>query len=137
MAVQKYNAARATGIDINPDRIKEAQANLKTAGVGDRVRFLNEDLFQADISEATVVTLYLLPSLNLKLLPKLLSELKPGTRIVSHAFDMGSWKPQQTLNAGGSTIYFATAERHGLKDLSLGLAILSQDARKILLQTRG
>jgi predicted O-methyltransferase YrrM len=113
MAVQKYNAARATGIDINPDRIKEAQANLKTAGVGDRVRFLNEDLFQADISEATVVTLYLLPSLNLKLLPKLLSELKPGTRIVSHAFDMGSWKPQQTLNAGGSTIYFWTIPAKG------------------------
>ena len=113
MAVQKYNAARAVGIDINPDRIKEAQANLKAAGVGDRVRFLNEDLFQADISEATVVTLYLLPSLNLKLLPKLLSELKPGTRIVSHAFDMGSWKPEQTLNAGGSTIYFWTIPAKG------------------------
>jgi predicted O-methyltransferase YrrM len=113
MAVQKYNAARAVGIDINPDRIKEAQANHKAAGVGDRVRFLNEDLFQADISEATVVTLYLLPSLNLKLLPKLLSELKPGTRIVSHAFDMGSWKPQQTLNAGGSTIYFWTIPAKG------------------------
>ena len=113
MAVQKYNAARAVGIDINPDRIKEAQANHKAAGVGDRVRFLNEDLFQADISEATVVTLYLLPSLNLKLLPKLLSELKPGTRIVSHAFDMGSWKPQQTLNAGGSTVYFWTIPAKG------------------------
>jgi len=113
MAVQKYNAARAVGIDINPDRIKEAEANHKAAGVGDRVRFLNEDLFQADISEATVVTLYLLPSLNLKLLPKLLSELKPGTRIVSHAFDMGSWKPQQTLNAGGSTIYFWTIPAKG------------------------
>ena len=113
MAVQKYNAARAVGIDINPDRIKEAQANHKAAGVGDRVRFLNEDLFQADISEATVVTLYLLPSLNLKLLPKLLSELKPGTRIVSHAFDMGSWKPQETLNAGGSTVYFWTIPAKG------------------------
>jgi precorrin-6B methylase 2 len=113
MAVQKYNASRAVGIDINPDRIKEAQANHKSAGVGDRVRFLNEDLFQADISEATVVTLYLLPSLNLKLLPKLLSELKPGTRIVSHAFDMGSWKPQQTLNAGGSTVYFWTIPAKG------------------------
>ena len=113
MAVQKYNAARAIGIDINPERIKEAQANHKAAGVGDRVRFLNEDLFQADISEATVVTLYLLPSLNLKLLPKLLSELKPGTRIVSHAFDMGSWKPQQTLNAGGSTVYFWTIPAKG------------------------
>ena len=113
MAVQKYNAARAVGIDINPDRIKEAQANHKAAGVGDRVRFLNEDLFQADISGATVVTLYLLPTLNLKLLPKLLSELKPGTRIVSHAFDMGSWKPEQTLNAGGSTIYFWTIPAKG------------------------
>jgi predicted O-methyltransferase YrrM len=113
MAVQKYNAARAVGIDINPERIKEAQANLKAAGVGDRVRFLNEDLFEARISDATVVTLYLLPSLNLKLLPKLLSELKPGTRIVSHAFDMGTWKPEQTLNAGGSTVYFWTIPAKG------------------------
>ena len=112
MAVQKYNAARAIGIDINPERIKEAQANLAAAGVGDRVRFLNEDLFEANISEATVVTLYLLPSLNLKLLPKLLAELKPGTRIVSHAFDMGSWKPAQTLNAGG-TVYFWTIPAKG------------------------
>jgi len=113
MAVQKYQAARAVGIDINPERIKEAQANLKAAGVGDRVRFLNEDLFEANISDATVVTLYLLPSLNLKLLPKLLDELRPGTRIVSHAFDMGSWKPQQTLKADGSTIYFWTIPAKG------------------------
>jgi precorrin-6B methylase 2 len=106
MAVQKYNAAHAVGIDINPERIQEAEANLQAAGVGDRVRFLNEDLFEAKISDATVVTLYLLPSLNIKLIPKLLAELKPGTRIVSHAFEMGSWKPQQTLNAGGSTVHF-------------------------------
>ena len=112
-AVQKFNAARAVGIDINPERIKEAEANLKAAGVGDRVRFLNEDLFEAKIGDATVVTLYLLPSLNLKLLPKLLSDLKPGTRIVSHAFDMGSWKPAQTLSAGGSTIYFWTIPAKG------------------------
>lgn len=113
MAVQKYNAQRAIGIDINPVRIKEAEANLKTANLGNRVRFLNQDLFESDISDATVVTLYLLPSLNLKLLPKLLAEVKPGTRIVSHAFDMGSWKPQQTLNAGGSTIYFWTIPAKG------------------------
>jgi precorrin-6B methylase 2 len=113
MAVQKYNAVRAIGIDINPERIKEAEANLKTAGVGDRVRFLNEDLFEANIGDATVVTLYLLPSLNLKLIPKLLADLKPGTRIVSHAFNMGSWKPQQTLNAGGSTVYFWTIPAKG------------------------
>jgi precorrin-6B methylase 2 len=126
MAVQKYNAARAVGIDINPDRIKEAEANHKAAGVGDRVRFLNEDLFQADISEATVVTLYLLPSLNLKLLPKLLSELKPGTRIVSHAFDMGSWKAQQTLNAGGSTIYFWTIPAKGTPEYEAASAAASK-----------
>lgn len=113
MAVQKYNAARAVGIDINPERIKEAQANLKSAGVGDRVRFLNEDLFEANISDASVVTLYLLPSLNLKLLPKLLNELKPGTRIASHAFDMGSWKPERTLNVDGSTVYFWTIPAKG------------------------
>jgi SAM-dependent methyltransferase len=113
MAVQKFNAARAVGIDINPDRIKEAQANLKTAGVGDRVRFLNQDLFETNISEATVVTLYLLPSLNLKLLPKLLADLKPGTRIVSHAFDMGKWKPEQTLRANGSTVHFWTIPAKG------------------------
>jgi SAM-dependent methyltransferase len=123
MAAQKYNAARAIGIDINPDRIKEAEANLlKAAGVSDRVRFLNEDLFQANISDATVVTLYLLPSLNVKLLPKLLADLKPGTRIVSHAFDMGTWKPQQTLNAGGSTVYFWTIPAKGTPEYAAAAA---------------
>jgi hypothetical protein len=77
--------------------------------MGDRVKFLNQDLFTTDISEATVVTLYLLPSLNLKLLPKLNKELKPGTRIVSHAFDMSDeHKPQETLNVNGRTVYFWT-----------------------------
>lgn len=105
-AAQKYGIARGVGIDINPERIKEAEVNLKAAGVGDRVRFVNEDLFEANFSDATVITLYLLPALNLKLLPKLLKELKPGTRIVSHAFDMGDWKPEQTLNIGGRAVYF-------------------------------
>jgi SAM-dependent methyltransferase len=127
IALQKYNAARATGIDINPERIKEAEANLKAAGVGDRVRFLNEDLFEANISDATVVTLYLLPSLNLKLLPKLLADLKPGTRIVSHAFNMGSWKPQQTLNAGGSTVYFWTIPAKGTAEYAAAAAAANQN----------
>src|SRR6187399_1732114 len=109
----KTYGARGVGIDIDPQRIKEATENLKTAGVGDRVKFLNQDLFTTDISEATVVTLYLLPSLNVKLIPKLNSQLKPGTRIVSHAFDMGSWKPEQTLNVGGSTIYYWTIPAKG------------------------
>jgi precorrin-6B methylase 2 len=105
----KTYGARAVGIDIDPVRIGEATANLKTAGVGDRVRFLNQDLFTSDISEATVVTLYLLPSLNLKLIPKLNKELKPGTRIVSHAFDMGTAAPAlETMNVNGRTIYFWT-----------------------------
>ena len=86
----KTYGARGVGIDIDPQRIKEAMENLKAAGVGDRVKFLNQDLFTTDISEATVVTLYLLPSLNVKLIPKLNKELKPGTRVVSHAFDMSS-----------------------------------------------
>src|SRR6187455_2041709 len=104
----KTYGARGVGIDIDPQRIKEATENLKNSGVGDRVKFLNQDLFTTDISEATVVTLYLLPSLNLKLLPKLNKELKPGTRIVSHAFDMGDAKPTETLNVNGRTVYFWT-----------------------------
>jgi len=127
MAVQKYNATRAIGIDINPERIREAEANLKAAGVGDRVRFLNEDLFEANIGDATVVTLYLLPSLNLKLIPKLLADLKPGTRIVSHAFDMGSWKPQQTLNVGGSTVYFWTIPAKGTPEYTAAAGAANQN----------
>ncbi|MGE3511770.1 MAG: methyltransferase domain-containing protein [Vicinamibacterales bacterium] len=107
-AVKEFGAARATGIDIDPQRIKEAEANRQQAGVGDRVRFLNQDLFTTNISEATVVTLYLLPSLNQKLIPKLKSELKPGTRIVSHAFDMGEWAPEQKLEVNGRQVYFWT-----------------------------
>jgi Methyltransferase domain len=115
-AAQKFGI-RATGIDINPERIKEANTNAQTAGVTDRVRFLNQDLFQSKFSDATVVTLYLLPELNVKLRPQLLSQLKPGTRIVSHAFDMGEWKPDRTeqvqVEGGGtSTIYFWTVPKN-------------------------
>ena len=104
----KTYGARGVGIDIDPQRIREATENLKTAGVADKVRFLNQDLFTTNIGEATVVTLYLLPSLNLKLIPKLNAELKPGTRVVSHAFDMGDAKPISTQNVNGRTIYFWT-----------------------------
>jgi len=100
--------ARGVGIDIDPKRVAEANENVKTNGVGDRVRILNQDLFTTDLSEASVVTLYLLPSLNLKLRPILWKTLKPGTRIVSHDFDMGDWKPEQTLNVDGATIYYWT-----------------------------
>ena len=100
-AVKDFGAARATGIDIDPAAHQGGHREPQKAGVGDRVRFLNQDLFTTNLSEATVVTLYLLPSLNLKLLPKLKAELKPGTRIVSHAFDMGDWVPEQTLDVDG------------------------------------
>ena len=100
--------ARGVGIDIDPKRVAEANENVKTNGVGDRVRILNQDLFATDLSEATVVTLYLLPSLNLKLRPILWRTLKPGTRIVSHDFDMGDWKPEQTLSVDGATVYYWT-----------------------------
>jgi trans-aconitate methyltransferase len=111
-AVKDFGAARAVGIDIDPERIKEANQNLANAKIPDgRVRFLNQDLFTTDISQATVVTLYLLPSLNLKLLPKFEKELKPGTRIVSHSFDMGDWAPEQTLEVGYRGVFFWTWPR--------------------------
>jgi len=106
-AAQKYGA-RGIGIDINPERIKEANENAVKANVTDKVKFMNADLFETNISEATVVTLYLLPSLNEKLRPKLLKELKPGTRIVSHAFRMGDWQPEQTLNVDGREVFYWT-----------------------------
>jgi ribosomal protein L11 methylase PrmA len=104
----KTYGARGVGIDIDPQRIKEATENVQANGVGDRVRIIQGDLFEANISEATVVTLYLLPSLNQKLIPKLNKELKPGTRIVSHAFDMGDWKPEQELDVNGRKVYYWT-----------------------------
>ncbi|MGK6319887.1 SAM-dependent methyltransferase [Sphingomonas sp. DT-204] len=106
-AARKFNV-KAVGIDIDPQRIAEANANAKAAGVTDEVSFRQADLFTTDFSEATVVTLYLLDSLNEKLRPRLLAELKPGTRIVSHAFRMGDWEPEKTQEVDGRTIYFWT-----------------------------
>ena len=106
-AAQNFGT-RGVGIDINPVRIKEAQENAKKAGVTDKVKFIEQDLFEANISDASVVMLYLLPSINLKLRPKLLSDLKPGTRIVSHSFDMGDWKPEKEVEVDGERIYFWT-----------------------------
>jgi Cyclopropane fatty acid synthase and related methyltransferases len=97
----------AVGVDIDPQRIAEARKNAEEQGVTDKVTFIQGDLFEQDLSKATVISLYLLPSLNLKLRPTLL-KLKPGTRIVSHAFDMGDWKPDQTATVNGRTVYFWT-----------------------------
>jgi SAM-dependent methyltransferase len=106
IAAAQQRGARGIGIDINPARVREANYNAKKAGVSDRVQFRQADLFETDFSEATVVMLYLLPRLNIKLRPKLLRELKPGTRIVSHSFDMGNWKPDQVVEIDGRTVYY-------------------------------
>jgi SAM-dependent methyltransferase len=95
-AAKKFGT-RGVGVDIDPARVTEARANAVKAGVADKVKFMQQDLFETDIKEATVVTLYLLPDVNLRLRPKLLSDLKPGTRIVSHNYDMGDWKPLRTI----------------------------------------
>jgi trans-aconitate methyltransferase len=105
----KRFGTRGIGVDIDPVRVKEARENAAKAGVADRVKFLQQDLFETDIREATVVTLYLLPEVNLRLRPKLLSELKPGTRVVSHNYDMGDWTPLKTLQVRvpeDHTIYY-------------------------------
>ncbi len=102
IAAAKNFGARGVGIDINPVRINEAKENAKKAGVENRVRFEENDLYQADFHEATVVTLFLLPEVNLKLRPKLLAQLKPGTRIVSNTFDMGDWKADKEATVGDS-----------------------------------
>jgi SAM-dependent methyltransferase len=105
----KERGARGTGIDLNPQRIAEAKKNAKKAGVEDRVSFQVGDLFEADVSPATVVTLYLLPSVNIKLRPHLWQQLKVGTRVVSHDFDMGpEWPPEKTVQFNGRKLYFWT-----------------------------
>jgi SAM-dependent methyltransferase len=107
IAAAKRGATKSVCVDIDPERIAEARANAKEEGVEDKVTILQADLFQVDFSDATVVTLYLLPDLNLKLRPKILA-LRPGTRIVSHAFDMGDWKPEVEEVVDGKTVYFWT-----------------------------
>jgi SAM-dependent methyltransferase len=114
-AVKNFGAKRGVGVDIDPQRISESNENAKAAGVTDRVKFVVQDLFKTDFREATVVTLYLLPDVNLKLRPKLMSDLKPGTRVVSHAFDMGDWAPEKTVmvEPGGQRLYLWTIPAKG------------------------
>ena len=97
--------ARGVGIEIQPALVSRAEANAREAAVTDRVSFRNEDLFEADFSEATVVTLFLYPDVNLRLRAKLLAELAPGTRVVSYWHDMGDWKPDRIDSARRATIY--------------------------------
>lgn len=101
----KMYGARGVGIELRADLVEEARQNAKAAGVADRVAFQEGDLFEADLSDATVVTIYLLPSVNLALRPKLFRELDPGTRVVSHDFHMGAWRPVRTIEVGGRRLY--------------------------------
>ena len=105
IAAAKERGARGLGVDLDPVLIRKARAAAEDAGVADRVRFEAADLFNTDLSSADVVTMYLLPEVNLRLRPQLFAQLKPGTRVVSHAFDMGDWKPEAKRKAGGSTVY--------------------------------
>lgn len=106
-AVRDHDARGAFGVDLNPERIAEARANAQAEGVADRVTFKQADLFDTDLSGATVISMYLLPSVNLKLRPRLL-DMPPGTRIVSHAFDMEDWVPDQFEQVGNLDIFFWT-----------------------------
>lgn len=106
----KQFGTRGLGIDIDPQRIAEANANAKAAGVTDKVKFVLGDLFELDLAPASVITLYLLPQLNVKLRPKIL-KLKPGTRIVSHEFDMGDWKPDRSVKVGVRNVHFWTVPK--------------------------
>lgn len=104
-AAKKYGA-EGMGIDIDPVRIDESNVNAKQAGVTDKVKFIEADIFKTDISKADVLTMYLLPQVNLRLRPVVLDTLKPGSRVVSHAFDMGDWEPDQRREVEGKQIYF-------------------------------
>jgi SAM-dependent methyltransferase len=110
IAAVKEKGARGVCVDIDPQRIREARANAAAAGVLDRIRFLDQDLFETDIGEATLVVLFLWPEVNLKLRPKLWRELRRGTRVMSYVHDMGDWEPQQSMTVQG---------RHGERQLYL------------------
>jgi tRNA G37 N-methylase Trm5 len=105
VAAVKQFGARGLGYDLDPERIKEAKENAAKNGVADRAEFVEKNLFDADIRRASVVTLYLLPGVNEKLKPRLVAELKPGTRVVSHSFDMGDWKPAKQVEVAGRKLY--------------------------------
>jgi protein-L-isoaspartate O-methyltransferase len=105
--------AKAVGFEIDPDLVGESRANIQKAGVQESAEIRNQDILTVDLSPASVVTMYLLPDVNLKLRPNLLSQLKPGSRIVSHSFDMGDWKPDKVERVEGRTIYFWTVPAKG------------------------
>lgn len=110
-AARRYGA-RGFGVDLNPARIEEAQEKARKAGVSDKVSFMRQDLFHTDLSQASVVTLYLLPEVNLMLRPRL-QALRPGARIVSHDFHMGDWKPTRMARIGNKVVYLWVVPKRG------------------------
>jgi SAM-dependent methyltransferase len=127
-AAKKYGA-RGVGIDLNPARIEEARANAQAAGVTERVSFEVNDLFDADIRSATVVAVYLLPEVNIRLRTRLLRELKPGTRVVSHSFDMGDWKPDKEKLMEGDHLYLWTIPKPRAGNKPIQFAIQQSGTR--------
>jgi cyclopropane fatty-acyl-phospholipid synthase-like methyltransferase len=113
-AARKYGA-RGVGIDIDPERIREARENARRAGVSKLVEFRQQDLFDAEIRDATVVTIYLLPSLHAALRPKFMDELRPGARIVAHSFPMGTWRAEREVEFQGYRLYLWTVPEDGLR----------------------
>jgi len=111
IAAARRFGVRAVGIDLDPERVWEAEENARAAGVGRLATFRREDIFQSDFRDATVVTLYLHPAVNERLRPRLLAQLVPGARIVSHQFPMGDWAPERTLDIGGRRIYLWTVPK--------------------------
>jgi SAM-dependent methyltransferase len=105
IAAAKSHGARGLGVDIDPARVREAARNAQTAGVSQRVEFRREDLFQTPIAEADVVTLYLTPEVNLRLRPRILAQMRPGARVVSHDYDMGDWRADQRQRIGTATVF--------------------------------
>jgi len=108
IAAARSNGARGLGVDIDPARIRESNDNARAAGVAGRVAFRRQDLFATPLAEADVLTLYLLPEVNLRLRPRILAEMRPGTRVVSHDFDMGDWRWDQRQRVGSAIIYLWT-----------------------------
>ena len=138
----KKRGARGVGVDLDPQRIRESLANARKAGVSSQVKFFQQDLFQTDILEATVVMLYLWPEVNLRLRPKLLRDLKPGTRVVSHTHDMGTWEPDRSITAAnGHKVHFWTVpanvggtwelQMDGLRDKEGWVLTLQQSFQKV------
>jgi precorrin-6B methylase 2 len=103
-AAKKHGAARAVGVELDPELVEKSRGNAEQAGVSDRVEFIEGDLFEADFSEATVLALYLWQKMNIRLRPKILSEMQPGSRVVANVFDLGEWEPDEVSDVGGRRV---------------------------------